>query len=398
MSVLFGRPEKRAADLGWFQQSTIIPAPSQAGATTSTSLSRMEGSLQKVAVWACVNLCATMTEVMPIEVFDSEGPNKQKMPMPSWMADLGGDGHGLPDWNYQFVVSRMLRGNAYGLVPPEMRDRRTLAPTMVQLQHPDKVQVYVPPTGDPTPEWRVNGRKVDAGEMWHQRVHPVPGRLQGMSPIEMHALTLGLSLSAMQFGLQWFRDGAHPSGILSSEKELNETKASVAKQRFMAALKGSREPAVLGAGWKFETVQIAPNESQFLETNNYTSAECCRIFGPGFGEIFGYEMGGSLTYANVEQRSLDVLTYAVDPWLVRTERSLSKLLPAGRHVKFNRDALLRTDLLTRMKAHDIALRDAIMTVNEVRAIEDKPPVEWGNEPRAITAPPVPANEPVKEPS
>jgi HK97 family phage portal protein len=197
----------------------------------------------------------------------------------------------------------------------------------------------------------------------------------------------------MRFGLQWFNDGAHPSGVLTSEKELTQEKARVAKQRFMAALRGSREPAILGAGWKFETVQIAPNESQFLETQGMTSAECCRIFGPGFAEILGYEVGGDMTYTNVEQQSLNVLIYAVDPWLVRSERNLSSLLPAGRHVKYNRDALLRTDLLTRMKAHDIALRDEIMTVNEVRAIEDMPPVDWGDEPRPIALPPLPIDKP-----
>lgn len=394
MSVLFGRREKRTASLGWFQQSSIIPAPSQAGNEYSGyGLNRMESSLQKVAVWACVNLVATMTEVMPLDTFDSDGPEKSKMPLPGWLADLGGDGHGLPDWNYQFVISRMLRGNAYGLVPEGMRDRRTNQPTMIQLQHPDKVHPYVPPTGDPTPQWTVNGSEVPTSQVWHQRIHPIPGRLLGASPIEMHALTVALSLSAMRFGLNWFQEGAHPSGILSSEKELNEGKASVAKQRFMAALRGSREPAVLGAGWKFQTVQIAPNESQFLETNNYSGAECCRIFSPGFAEIFGYETGGSLTYSTIEQRSLDVLTYAVDPWLVRTERSLSSLLPAGRHVKFNRKALLRTDLLTRMRAHDIELRDEIMTVNEVRAVEDLPPVAWGDEPRPTALPPHPIDKP-----
>ena len=35
--------------------------------------------------------------------------------------------------------------------------------------------------------------------------------------------------------------------------------------------------------------------------------------------------GGSLTYANLEQRSLDLLTYAADPWLVRIERALSNV-------------------------------------------------------------------------
>jgi HK97 family phage portal protein len=150
----------------------------------------------------------------------------------------------------------------------------------------------------------------------------------------------------------------------------------------MAAIHGRREPAVLGGGWKYQQIQISPNESQFLETNNYTAAECCRIFGPGFAEIFGYETGGSLTYSNIEQRSLDLLTYAVNPWLVRIERSLSALLPAPAQVKFNRAALVRTDLLTRYKAHVLALQNQFKTVDEVRDDEDMAPVPWGSTPTA----------------
>jgi HK97 family phage portal protein len=164
---------------------------------------------------------------------------------------------------------------------------------------------------------------------------------------------------------------------------------ATAKQRFLAAIRGTREPVVLGKGWKYQAIQINPNESQFLETNNYTSAECCRIFGPAYAEIFGYATGGSMTYANIEQRSLDVLTYAVDPWLVRIENMLTRLLPAAMYAKFNRKALVRTDLLTRYRAHEIALRNRFTVVNEVRDVEDMSPVEWGDEPNQPSAGPTP---------
>ena len=53
----------------------------------------------------------------------------------------------------------------------------------------------------------------------------------------------------------------------------------------------------------------------------------------------------------------------------------------------------RTDALTRFKVHEIALRNQIEVVNEVRELEDLPPVEWGAEPQqaAPSAPPVPVS-------
>jgi HK97 family phage portal protein len=222
--------------------------------------------------------------------------------------------------------------------------------------------------------------------MWHRRVHPVPGQILGLSPIAVHAMTIGTGISAMRFGAQWFEEGAHPTGMLTTSKNLNQTQAATAKSRFMTALAGKREPVVLGGDWKYQTVQVKANESQFLETHGYTAAECCRIFGPGYAEIFGYETGGSLTYSNIEQRSLDFLTYAADPWLVRTERVLTGLLPPGWRMKFNRRALVRTDLLTRYRAHAIALRNQFRVINEVRSEEDWQPVEWGDEPVLVGAP------------
>lgn len=392
MSVLVGRPvEKRHASLGAFQQAAIIPPNSDTSAVGGNG--RMEWSLQKTAVWACVNLTATVAECMPVELFTSDEPDKSTMKMPSWLADLGGDGHGLPDWLYQAVTSWMLRGNIYGLTPPGMRDARMGTPTMIQLQHPDSVSVLQPYNGDP-PEWRVSGQQVDAGALWHRRVHPVPGRLLGASPVEYGASIVSLGVATTKFGLQWFHEGAHPSAVLSSDARLKPEDAKTIKERFMAALRGTREPVVLGQGMKYQAIQISPNESQFLETQGFTSAECCRLFGPGYAQVFGYETGESLTYANIEQRSLDLLTYAVDPWLVRLERMLSLLLPAGRNAKFDRKGLLRSDLLTRMKAHEIALRNRMGTINEARAREDLPPVEWGDEPQAVAAP-APAPIPVK---
>ncbi|GLZ36221.1 hypothetical protein Lesp02_84080 [Lentzea sp. NBRC 105346] len=375
MSILFRAPrEHRQLQF----VNPPIPPNSEAGGFTSPDLTRAESSLQKIAVWACVNLVATIAETMPLDEY-VEG-EKRPVPLEPWLADLDGTGHGLGDWLYQYVFSQMLRGNAYGTVLE--RDKRRGTPTQIVLQHPDKTRVRRDPR-DGHLDWTVCGQPVDASKMWHKRVFPVPGEMLGLSPIELHALTIGLGLSSLNFGAAWFRDGAHPSGILTNDQldMKDEDQAKTAKARFLAAIRGTREPLVLGKGWAFKAIQVAPNESQFLETNNYTSAECCNIFGPGFASVFGYSTGdNSLTYTNIEQRSLDLLTYAADPWLVRIERVLRMLLPPGRFVKFNRAALVKTDLLTRYRAHEIALRNDFKVVNEVRDDEDLAPVEWGAKP------------------
>lgn len=379
MSLFFRHREQRNA----FPEPPI-PPPASTWSFGRVNLAQAETSLQKVAVWSAVDLIASLGSQLPIDVYQGTGGSQREVPKPKVLEDPSGEGYGLADWTYQYLMSLLLRGNTNGRIVA--RDRLGL-PSQIVLFHPDEVQGWRDlKTG--LPQWRVGGETVTREEMWHQRAYVVPGRLMGLSPIAHHATTIGQGIAAARFGQQWFEDGAHPSGILSNEQNLNKEQARTAKERFMAALRGTREPVVLGGSWKFQAIQVAPEESQFLETQKYTAAECARIYGPGVAEILGYETGGSMTYANVEQQGLNLLTYALDRWLVRTERMFTALLPPGQFVKINRAALTRTDLLTRYKAHALSLQNRWAVPNEVRALEDMPPVKWGDEPVVENAPKV----------
>lgn len=369
MTLLF-RGARETRDFG---SVPPIPANSEQGsgfissARAADTASTTEGAMQKIAIAASVNLLASVTTMLPVHQYSGDRETK----MPTWMQDLGGDGHGLDDWLWMLIYSWALRGNAFGIILE--RDTVTGKPRQIQLQHPDDVAVQ---QVDGVLRWYVRGTEVSRDRVWHRRIFPIPGAVRGRSPIAQHALTIGLGIASEQFGAQFFLDGGHPTGILQNKvKTLDATAARKVKRRFVASLRGSREPVVLGGDWDYKTIQVAPNESQFLETNNYTNAECARIFGPGMPEMLGYETGGSMTYANIEQRGLDLLTFTADPWLVRVERVLSELLPNPQYIKLNRGALVRTDLLTRYQAHEIALRNRFQTVEEVRGMEDMGPMD-----------------------
>jgi HK97 family phage portal protein len=342
----------------------------------------MESSLRKVAVWGAANLIAGVCSSLPLDAFTGDGANKRAITLPVFFTDPDGTGQGLDDWIYQLVMSWLLRGNSVGHVLATDSMGR---PSQILLQHPDKVSLWERPDG---PEWAFSGKTVSSDAVWHKRAFPIPGARLGLSPIALHSITIGQGLAAAAYGIRWFIDGAHPSSILQNvdKAELTQAEASSVKAKFMAALRGTREPVTIGKGWTYTPIGVAANESQFLDTQGYTAAESARIFGPGVPEILGYETGGSMTYANIEQRSIDLLKYSLDRWLRKIEAALSALLPAPRYVKFNRSALLATDTLTRWKVHEIALRTKAEVVNEVREIEDMSPVPWGNEPVPVAAP------------
>lgn len=375
---LFTRSELRQA----FPEPPV-PAAGTAGGSSvrSVSLRRTDAALQKVAIFASVNLLASIPTMIPFNVYSGVGNDKRSRPTPRWLTDLGATKHGTADFLWQVMYCWGLRGNAVGQILE--RDPRNGTATAIDLWSPDDVTLTPDPNDASKVVWRNNGKMVPTEDVWHKRVYPAPGRVMGLSPIALHAVTIGQGLYAQNFGAQWFLDGAHPSSVLTNDRtaEIDQTTANTVKQRFLAAVRGSREPVVLGNGWKYQQIQIAPAESQFLETQEYTAAECARIYGPGMPEILGYKVGNSMTYANIEQRSVDLLTYTIDPWLVRVERMLSELLPAPQYVRFDRKALLRTDALTRFQKHQFALKNGLQYINEIRANEeDLAPVPWGNEP------------------
>lgn len=375
--------EQRSFGGGFFSSSNqLIPTrPPFATAGIPVTVST---AIQKVALLAACNLVANMPELLPAETFTGTGADRRRITNPAVVDDPEGRGYGIGDFGYKFLVSEILRGNAFTRV--EELDGRKVA-SVVTLLNPDEITVKKNPDTGVEQFYTLQGdpmmpfRKQPQGGVIHSRVYAQPGQVLGLSVVANHARTLGVSLAAEQFGADFFADGAHPTAILTTDRPVNEEQAKTVKARFLNAIRGSREPAVLGAGLKYQQIQVAPNESQFLESQKFSAAECCRMVGPGIAEMLGYETGTGMTYQNVQSRSLDLLTHGINHWLNRLEKLVSRnFLPQPQYVVFNRDELLRMTASDRWALYTTQIRAAAATINEVRAKENMPPVHWGDEP------------------
>jgi len=323
------------------------------------------------AVWACVNMHAGMASTFPLDAMRGD-PAVKVTPTPTLIGRPSLTVE-LDEWLFQYYVSLLLFGNAYGVVLS--RDRLGF-PTTVEWQNPNDVEVT---QNRHRASYTVAGEPVDAEDIWHDRWFVMPGSLVGLAPLTVHRETVGLGLAAQQFGAQWFGDGAHPSAVLSTDQAVNQEAAATIKDRFMSAVRGRREPAVLGGGMKYQQIQVNADESQFLETQQHSAVAVARVFGIQPEMIAAAVSGSSVTYANVEQQAIQYLTFGLDRWLVKGENAITRHLPRGNFAKFNRGALLRTDLLTRYQAHAIGLDKHFKTIDEVRDIEDDPPLSNGEQ-------------------
>src|SRR5690606_2219699 len=103
--------------------------------------------------------------------------------------------------------------------------------------------------------------------------------LEGLSPIGLARHSIGLGLATQRFGGNWFRDGAAPSGQITTDQPMDPDQVKQAQQQWIATHGGRRVPAVMAGGLKYEPISITPEDSQFLETRQFTVTEMCMLVG-----------------------------------------------------------------------------------------------------------------------
>jgi HK97 family phage portal protein len=365
-------PFKKRAQLPPFAVTTgggVGPLATWAGATVDS-----DSAMRLSAVWACVRLLSDTVSTLPLDVY--RRGERDPIATPPVLVEPAA-GTPTHEFLYSVMVSLLLRGNAFGLVTA--RSGAGMLPSQIELVHPDKVGVQVHEDGSIV--YRVLGREIDRTDVWHVRAYTMPGQVLGLSPVEYSRQSIGLGLAVEEFAGQFFGDGATPTGLLTTSDTVNEDLIKKLSEVWHSARSRRRGTAVLTGGVTWQPIQIAPEESQFLGAAKFNVAQIARVFGVP-PEMIGAEAGNSLTYANVEGRAIDFLRYSLNPWLVRLEAALGRLIPSRQFVKFNTGGMLRADTKSRYEAHEIALRAGFLTVDEVRELEDRPPLPGGDTPPA----------------
>jgi hypothetical protein len=133
-----------------------------------------------------------------------------------------------------------------------------------------------------------------------------------------------------------------------------------------------REPLVYGRDWDYKPVTVPPSEAQFIDAMRMNATQIASVLGLPPDRIGGTR-GDSLTYSTVEQSTLQVIE-SLRPWLVRLEHAFFQILPANRYVRFDSDALLKTDLKTRTEIYAQQRAIGLRTTDELRDLEDLEPL------------------------
>jgi len=358
MSILFPKPVE--------QRSISFQDVWGSGGTWSGGVD----ALSIVPVYAATGLIADQFASSPCAVYDktdSGVPTRAKV-QPQLVRDPGANGLDVYSWKHQAISSALLRGNAYGYILN--RDRDGIPSTVVWL-NPNDVDVD---ESGPAPIFTFKGNEIPRARLIHIPAYVQAGSVVGLSPLALFKAQIETADAAQSYGKTWFKRGGIPSGVLkNTAKAITAEQAQTAKQRFKASVSAS-DPFVTGSDWDYEAISIPGSEVQFISALKLTATQWASIYRVAPEDVGGETSGSSLTYKSLEQDQIRFAQRTMRPWTTRFEAVLDRYLFGTQYVRFNLDASARADLKTRYEAHQIALDAGFKTVDEVRELEELPPL------------------------
>jgi HK97 family phage portal protein len=341
----------------------------RSGIGPMASVSR-DTALRHSAVWACLRLRADLVSMMPVDVYRKAQGQQIEVPPPPVLVNPGGDQVSINEWMYSTQFDLDSTGNAFGLIT-ERGGLNGMLPSRIDLVPATDVVVEV---RKGKVQYRIGNTVYQPDEVWHERQFTMSGMPVGMSPTAHAASSVTGYLSAQQFAADWFSGGATPADAHEEHsKRLDPDEALIIKDRFQAAVSNGGM-LVTGNDWDYSILSAKASEAMFLEERKFGIGDIARFYGVPGDMIDAETASGSITYANVTQRNLQLLIMNIGPSITRRERAFSdQLVQKPRYVKLCPDALLKMDLKSRYDSYAIGVENRFIAPSEVRALEDRPP-------------------------
>jgi HK97 family phage portal protein len=336
-------------------------------------------ALGYAAVYACVRVLSECVAQLPIGVYRHLDRGKQaerRHPAHRLLNVAPNPEMGAFTFRETLTSHVCTWGNGYAEIERTGRG----APTALHPLRPDRV----------TPK-RIAGRLayevrrddgaqrdlLDASDVLHIAGLGYDG-LKGYSPIRMHRNAIGHGMAQETYSARFFGNGSTPGGVIEYTGALDEVSMRKFRQSWESMHAGpdaSHRVAILDGGAKFNPIGISPEDSQLLEARKFSVTEIARIFRVPPHMIGDLERA---TFSNIEQQSIDFLTYSLLPWLVRWEQEVNrKLFMPGETDYFAQHMtgkLLRGDTLARYQAYAVARQWGWLSANDVREEENMNPL------------------------
>lgn len=328
--------------------------PFNMGRTLAGVYINPDRALTNAVVWACVRYLSTTVAQLPWRVMRNR-PNGgaeivERHPADNVLAWRTNPELAPFQFKETLVSWALLWGNGYAEI---VRDGAGRVVEMWPI-HPERVDVQRDVTTDAlTYEVRSPGRGdailLAPMDVFHLRGFgngPV-----GLSVVEHAAQSIGWAQATEMFGASFFGNGLNMGGFIEVQGQLSPPAKNLLRAALDQMFKGPRNShkwGILDAGMKATRTSAAPDEAQMVEAMQFQVETICRWFGVPPHKVMHLLRA---TFSNIEHQSIEVVSDAVSPWVIRLEEEANyKLFGSNRqglYTDMDLRALMRGDAKTR---------------------------------------------------
>jgi HK97 family phage portal protein len=340
----------------------------QAGVSTDTITK--EQALNIPAVSACVEIISDTVASLPIRLYE-ETDGKVSEVLKDVRTKLLNDetGDTLDSFQYKkaLIEDYLLNGAAYTYIN---RQRNTIK----SLHYVDNKNISVTSNFDPifkSYDILVNGSAYRDFE-FIKLTRKTKDGATGRGILAENNKMLSVAYNSLDFEESLVKTGGNKRGFLKAASKLAKEAMDQLKSAFGNLYKNNNTEnlIVLNNGLEFVEASQSSVEMQLNENKKTNSNEICKLFVVPPSILDG--TANDETYNNW-------IKTCILPILIAIQTSLNKdlLLPSEKgsfYFAFDVKELLKGDILKRYQAYEIAIRNGILQVDEVRYVEDYEPL------------------------
>lgn len=354
----------------------IVPLPSVSGVTVTAS-----SALRVPAVLHAIRLISENVGSIPCKLYREEGDSKEvaKDHAASRLAHrFANEWTSAGQLRIDLTADAILHGAGYARVV-RLNDGR---PGEFHRLTPGRVQRRFKESGEPF--YLVQPDKGRPEQLSFRDVLFMPS-FRAASPVALCKDGIGVAVALERHASQFFAGGARPNGIVWNDKPLPDKTAANTEENLRRSFQRWQEDPsgllILPDGWKYDAQTMRGTDAQFIENRLEQINEIARAIGVPPTMLYQLDRG---TWSNTEQMAAGFLQLCLKPWLDRWQDAyaitlLSEDEQDDHYFEFVTADLERADAAARAQIYSSAIASRWLNPNEVRARENLPSYEGGDE-------------------
>ncbi len=331
------------------------------------------------AVMACVDAIGSGLATLPCYLYRTTSAGRvleERHPLMR-MVRKGPNAHQTwPDFIQWVSASVLLRGNALIEIRSNRRTGELEELRPIPWEH---ASVQILPSGrlafDITDITAIHGGTGKVRRLFQDECVLIRDRsddgLLGRSRLARAGAVISAGLSIQEFSSSLYSNGINPTGALKYDHSLTRDQKDQIRHQLRMLYSGTHNTGralILDGNASWQQISITPEDAELLSSRRFSVEEIARIFQVP-PPIIGDLTHG--TFTNSETLIRFFAQSTLSSWCRKIEAEFSKALLTDDALSLELDlsGLLRGDPETRWKSHEIAVRNKILTANEIREAE-----------------------------